>query len=354
MKITFVSPPPNLSGGLRVVSIYADALRARGHDVQVVATSWQGPSPKERLKDLAQGRFGTTKLGSHYDTMKAPLILLDHAGPVTDADLPDADVVIATWWETAFAVVRLSPAKGRGFYFVQGHEVHDYLPNHLSGGSYYLPLKKITISSWLKDTMRAVYNDSDVALVPNSVDLSVFHAPERMRQKVPTIGVMYAPQSFKGLDTSFAVIEQARLSYPDLRVISFGMNPPEKDLPLPKNTRYIQSPRGEALREIYASCDVFLTSSRIEGFGLPILEAMACRTPVVATRTGCASDVIRDEVNGHIANVDDIEALSDGITRILDLDDTGWQEMSNAALNTVSSYTWDDAATRFEQALSPQ
>ncbi|MGY6694769.1 MAG: hypothetical protein ACXIUW_01915 [Roseinatronobacter sp.] len=37
MRITFISPAANLSGGQRVIAIYADRLRARGHDVIVVA-----------------------------------------------------------------------------------------------------------------------------------------------------------------------------------------------------------------------------------------------------------------------------------------------------------------------------
>ncbi|MGB7243697.1 MAG: glycosyltransferase family 4 protein [Sulfitobacter sp.] len=354
MKITFVSPPPNLSGGVRVVAIYADALRARGHEVNVVATSAPQLSSKARLKGLARDLVGRRRPSgaTHYDTMQAPLTLLDHPGPVTDADVPDADVVIATWWETAFAVAGLSASKGAKFYFVQHHEVHAHLPRHLSAGSYYLPLKKITISDWLKDTMAQTYGDADVDLVPNSVDLSVFHAPPRGRQPVPTLGLMYAVQPFKGLDTSFAVIEAARRTHPDLRVVCFGAIPPHKDLPLPDNTTYIQSPSPDALRETYAMCDVFLTSSRIEGFGLPILEAMACRTPVVATRTGCAAGVISNGVNGYVAPVEDVTALAAGITNILNLEDAPWRAMSDAARDMAASYTWEDAAVRFEQAIT--
>jgi glycosyltransferase involved in cell wall biosynthesis len=356
MKITFISPPPNLSGGLRVVAIYADALRALGHEVNVVATRAPRPSSKTRLKQMAKyltsgQRANPTSGPSHFDTMQASLTLLDHAGPVTDDDVPEADVVIATWWETAFAVAALSPAKGRKFYFVQGHEVHAHLPHHISAGSYYLPLKKITISDWLKDTMAELYGDTDVDVVPNSVDMSIFHAPERGRQSAPTLGLMYATEPFKGLDTSFAAIKAARRVYPDLRVLCFGAISPQEDLQLPSNTTYIRRPSPDALRDTYAACDIFLSSSRIEGFGLPVLEAMACRTPVAATRTGCAPDVITEGVNGYTADVDDVTAIADGITRVLDLDDTRWRAMSQAAQYTAASYTWHDAVIRFEQAL---
>ena len=70
-----------------------------------------------------------------------------------DADLPDADIVIATWWETAEWVNALSPAKGRKVYFIQHHEVFSYLPVERSRATYRLPLHKIVISRWLKDLM---------------------------------------------------------------------------------------------------------------------------------------------------------------------------------------------------------
>jgi glycosyltransferase involved in cell wall biosynthesis len=58
---------------------------------------------------------------------------------------------------------------------------------------------------------------------------------------------------------------------------------------------------------------------------------MACRTPVVATRTGCAPDIIAPGVNGMIAEIDDAEALGTGLADILSSDDTRWRAMSEAA-----------------------
>ena len=353
MKITFVTPSPNLSGGLRVVAIHADRLRARGHEVVVVAPRQQAPGWKARVKALARGRWlPAPSQASHYDRMAAELRLLDHPGPVTDADVPDADVVIATWWETAFAVAALSSSKGRKVYFVQHHEVHSHLPSHISAGSYHLPLRKITISGWLRDIMAEHYGDADVALVPNSVDINLFHAPPRGRQPVPTVGLMYSGTPFKGVDVAFAAIAQLRRAYPAIQVVAFGTDPPLPALPLPAGCRFFLQPAQEELRDIYAMCDVFIAASRSEGFGLPILEAMACRCPVVATRTGCAADVIRDGVNGFVAEVGDAEGLAEGLRRIIDLSEPEWRQASDAALAQVASYSWDDAAMLFERALS--
>jgi glycosyltransferase involved in cell wall biosynthesis len=283
--------------------------------------------------------------------MQAELRLCDHAGPVNDSDVPDADVVIATWWETAFAVASLSPQKGRKVYFVQGHEVFDHLPQHLSAGSYYLPLRKITISSWLRDTMAARYGDRDVALVPNGVDTGLFHAPPRGRQTVPTVGLMYSTTAFKGVDVALAAIARLRQTHPDVQIVAFGTHAPTHALPLPPGSRFFLRPDQDRLRDVYAMCDVFLAASRSEGFGLPLLEAMACRCPVVATRTGAALDLIEPDANGYLADVEDAGALAEGLKRVLSLSPADWRQMSDAAHATAARHSWDQSASMLEAAI---
>lgn len=56
--------------------------------------------------------------------------------------------------------------------------------------------------------------------------------------------------------------------------------------------------RGDDLIAAYRSADAFIFPSTTETFGLVALEAMACRLPVIAARTGGVLDIITDEVNG--------------------------------------------------------
>jgi glycosyltransferase involved in cell wall biosynthesis len=94
-----------------------------------------------------------------------------------------------------------------------------------------------------------------------------------------------------------------------------------------------------------------MCGSRVEGFHLPPLEAMACRCPVVSTRVGGPLDVIEDGVNGYLVNVNDADALAERLIRVLSLSDEGWTRMSDAAYRTATSYSWDEATSLFERAL---
>jgi glycosyltransferase involved in cell wall biosynthesis len=354
LRVTFVLGHASLAGGVRVAAIYARTLAERGHEVTIVSRRFHEPSPvRQLIRQILPGKTPRSR--------KDRTPLLDHPGirnieidrkfPIDPAQVPDADMIIATWWETAYAVADLPASKGRKFYFVQHHEVHGHLPRHITRGSYYLPLKKITISQWLVDTMAENYGDHDVAVVENSVDMEMFHAPARQKNVRPTVGLMYSTTQFKGVAVSLAAIEQARKRVPDLHLVAFGSTPVNADLPLPPGSHYEQKPAQGRLRELYAMCDVWLCGSWAEGFHLPPSEAMACRCPVVSTRIGGAVEIVTEGVNGHIVDTGDSIALGDRLADVLLATPERWKAMSDAALARVQSYTWDDATDKLERAL---
>jgi glycosyltransferase involved in cell wall biosynthesis len=355
LRITFVLPFASIAGGVRVVAIYARKLIERGHEVTVVSRR-QAPPPDLRRRLVRRlrnprARFRGKAPTPQLDFLGDRHIEIDAYHPIDPGLLPDADAIVATWWESAFFVAALPPSKGRKFYFVQHHEVHDHLPAHLSAGSYYLPLKKIAISQWLVDTMAESYGDTDVALVENSVDMEMFHAPPRGRQARPTVGLLYATNPFKGVDISLKAIEIARAQVPDLHVVAFGAKPVTRALPLPEGSDFHLRPAQEEIRDIYAACDVWLFGSRSEGFGLPILEAMACRTPVIATPTGAAPGFIADGHNGYLVAMEDAPAMAARIVEVAQMPPETWRAMSDAAQARIRQYSWDDATDRFEAAL---
>lgn len=353
MKITFICGAVNQGGGSRVTAIYARKLLERGHDVTVIGRKPPEVSRKRRAFELFRpGPQPLKDRDRYFRDLGERFHWLPHKFPLDAVDVPEADVIVATWWRTAFEVAAMPPDKGRKAYFVQHHEVHDHLPHDLSAGSYWLPLKKITIASWLVDTMAELYGDTDVALVPNAVDPGQFDAPPRAKNPRPRVGLMYAPAAFKGLDVMLRALDIARTALPDLAVTAFGKRDPEPGFSLPVGTDYHRSPAQEDIPRLYASCDAWLFGSRSEGFGLPLLEAMACRTPVVATRAGAAPDLIEPGVSGYLADIDDADALAARLVELLSLSPERWQAMSEAAHGRAHGYTWDHAADAFEAALT--
>jgi glycosyltransferase involved in cell wall biosynthesis len=355
MKVCIVMATPDMSGGNRVIAIHAAALVARGHEVVIVHPPYEPervPALRRWLRQAA-GRTQPSRPAPHctYLTDAALDVRpLPNYRPVADADVPDGDVVIATWWETAEWVASLSDRKGAKLYFVQHHEVWPPLPEARCRATYRLPLKKIVIAQWLHDVMAREYGDTDSALVSNAVDHAQFHAPPRARQPRPTVGFIFSQQAWKGTSVALEAIAQMRRKLPQLRVIAFGSHALDEPNRL-EGIEFLVDPPQDKLRHLYAQCDVWLSCSDSEGFGLPVLEAMACRTPVVSTRTGWAADGIVHRVNGALVAPRDASAMAMEALRILELPPDAWRELSQAAHGAVASLHWDHSTRAFEQVL---
>lgn len=351
MRIVFVLPNPTLNGGMRVVAVYARRLQDRGHRVTIAFHARSPQGLRKRIRALRHKWSGAQKRArAFFDGLGVPQIRVRAERERLEDVIPDADAVVATWWRTAEEVAALSPAKGAKTYFLQHYEIHPGLPIDRVKATWSLPLHKIVVHRWLADVARDEYGDTDVSVVPNSVDTNLFDSPPRGKQPRPTVGTMYSAATFKRCDVAIGAVEIARRTRPDLRFLAFGAIPPAPELPLPPGTEYAQSPPQTQIRDTYAQCDAWLFASECEGFGLPVLEAMACRTPVIGTPTGIANDVLT-EGKGILVPLNDPEAMARAILRIADMPDAEWRAMSEAAHAEASQYTWDHATTLFEQAL---
>lgn len=358
MRITFVLPDFNLQGGIRIVAQYAIRLHQRGHQVCVVGPPPRLPRLRSRIGSLV--RTGTwprtprTIPQSHFDGTEIDCHMLNRYRPVVDADVPDADVIVATWWATATWVAALSPQKGTKVYFVQGHEPEvctDGTWADQAAASYHLPLRKIVISNWLVEIMRDRYGDSDLDLVPNGIDLEHFQAPPRGKQPQPTVGFLYSAHPSKGADVALQAIRILSHRFANLRVIVFGAVPLQPPRDLPVDFQFHLKPPQDQIPALYAACDAWLLPSRSEGFGLPLLEAQACRTPIASTTAGAAESLVQDGVNGFLVPPDDATALAAATTRILEWPEDRWRQASDAAYATACNHSLDEAAQHFETAL---
>ena len=320
----------------------------------VVSTPLCLPPLTVRVKSFLRGRGWPRPArtsASHLDDVAVEHYRIERFRPINDGDLPDADVVIATWWETAEWVAALSPAKGAKAHFIQGHEVD--LPGQPAArvaATWRLPLHRILCSRWLVELARTQYGDALTSYVPCGIDTFRFSVPPRVKQQRPTAGMVYADQQIKGCDIALAAFARAAKRIPGLRLVAFGSVTPGEALPLPSEAEFIWRPAQQLIPQLYARCDAWLWPSRREGFGLPILEAMACRTPVIATPAGAAPELLSGG-GGVLVPPEDPESFAAAIEKVCGLSDSEWRAMSDRARTVASSHTWEHSVPLFEAAL---
>ncbi|MGC4030690.1 MAG: glycosyltransferase family 4 protein [Tepidisphaeraceae bacterium] len=351
MRITFVLPPPDFSGGIRVVAEIAQGLTARGHSVTAVWPNRRPWSFKGKVHHLMKyfrlPQVNREPIKSYFDAMSIPTRQLETFRPVLAADVPDADVIVATWWETANWIAPLPSNKGVKAYFLQQYETAFGSPKSQVDATWRLPIHKIVCSKWLAEKAAKEFNDQDVDIVNNGIDSELFNAPPRGRQDVFTVGFLYDHRPVKGYATAKQVLQRVARSIP-LRIIGIGTWHPSSEHSLLPNTLFAYRPEQALLPELYSRCDAWLCTSTSEGFHLPPHEAMACRTPVVSTKVGGPIDYVKEDVNGFLADIGDVDRLAERLVELARMPETRWSQFSDNARLTATEYSWPKAAEQME------
>jgi glycosyltransferase involved in cell wall biosynthesis len=353
MRFTFLLPSDNFTGGARVIAVYASELQKLGHQVLVV-TCAPDPLPwRQRLRACFAPAQPSGPAG-HIALSGVPHQVMERLGPITGADVPDADVVVATWWETAVWMHGFGASKGRKVHLIQGYEAWfgaQVLPQ--LHAALRLPNTKLAISSGLATTIEDALGPLDIQVVANAVDLQQFNAPLRARNRAPRVGFIYAHAAIKGSDICIAACALARQQIPELQVLAFGTEDVSDALPLPEGAQYFYRPAQQDLRAHYAACDYWLFGSRLDSFGLPILEAMACRTPVIGVPIGAAPELI-GQGGGVLVAYESAADMARAIVTLCHDSDAAWQRLSDAAHATAHAYSWTDATHKLLQVLEQQ
>jgi glycosyltransferase involved in cell wall biosynthesis len=120
--------------------------------------------------------------------------------------------------------------------------------------------------------------------------------------------------------------------------------PPLKDL-----VDYVGYVGSDDRRRLYDGARLLVLPSFHEGFGLPVLEAMALGIPVVTSNRGALPEVAGDA--GLMVDPDDRRGLADAICALL-LDDVRARDCARRGLQRAATFTWDAAARALYDAYT--
>ena len=189
-------------------------------------------------------------------------------------------------------------------------------------------------------------------VIHNGVDTQRFEPQALARRPNSLIFVGNSDNWTKGTRYLFAAL--ARLRHLHFRLTMVGRVEAQLEwtvrlvdqLSLRDNIDFVGHVSTEQLADLYATSELAVCPSLYEGFGLPALEAMACGTPVVGTRTGGLPEVIEHGVTGLLVPPADVAALADAIARLM-TDDRRRGEMGKAARDSaVERFSWASTAAR--------
>ncbi len=111
---------------------------------------------------------------------------------------------------------------------------------------------------------------------------------------------------------------------------------------------YMGDDKKEELKEFYCRADVFVAPSVWdEPLGLVILEAMSCKTPIIATKKGGIPLAVKDGINGFLIKPRNSTQITEACNKLLGNDKLR-QKMGEAARQTVEQkFTWSEIAQKY-------
>lgn len=118
-----------------------------------------------------------------------------------------------------------------------------------------------------------------------------------------------------------------------------------KELKL-KNIKFVGFANGDSLRNYYKQADIFVLTSEREGMPLVLLEAMAARLPIVATRVTGNKDVVKHRKNGLLVPYNNANALRAALLNLAS-DNIFYKSLSNNAAKMAMKFTWSAVRERF-------
>jgi glycosyltransferase involved in cell wall biosynthesis len=209
--------------------------------------------------------------------------------------------------------------------------------------------KILTVSEWSRQELAGFTGKEIVTVGEGLSHAELFQArPHLKHNRLRTILFLGDMRLRKGLQDFLAATELVyqRLPALELWIVSKDDCTIETSVPF----RYIYRPSRQQLAELYAACDLFVSASWWESFGLPPLEAMACGAPVVLTDSRGVREFAQDGENCLLVPPRAPKALAEAIQCVLANPDLAGKLRQNGPL-TAARFSWAKATDRFEKAI---
>lgn len=184
--------------------------------------------------------------------------------------------------------------------------------------------------------------DKHVALAPYGVDLDFWRPSSKVRHASDSLRFIYAGQCSlrKGIPVLLQAWRAAALQNAELELVGSWQFAGERARQLPYGVRLVRPLSRAELRGRYHAADVFVFPSFFEGFGLVLLEAMACGLPAVATDATAGPDVLND-ASGCVIPAGDVDALVASLRWFSQHRDR-LADMGRAARAAAEAHTWEN------------
>lgn len=179
----------------------------------------------------------------------------------------------------------------------------------------------ICVSSALKNTISKYRDDDDIEVIPNMIDCESFNYKINCNLKKFTFLSVCYLNSNKRIDLLIKAFAN-QFSGLDCELIVGGDGPEKErlislasELKIENQVKFLGHLDREEVMKTMRDCHVFVLPSKVETFGIVLIEALSCGKPVISCKNGGSEDII-NEKNGIIIDKDDFISLGKAMLTI--------------------------------------
>lgn len=366
------------SGGLGVhVTELAAGLHRNGHELHLITRRNDGQKDYDRIEGVHYHRVAHGLSENFIESMEMMCRAMAHRFHELTATVGPFALIHAHDWLTASALhavmdgFRLpgiltmhSTEYGRdGNVFFDGfaRAVRD-----IEAAGCHKASAVIAVSRFLADELQRIYQvpPDKIQVVPNGVDYRAFDGavdPAAVKSRyglAPQAPMVFSSGRMtvqKGMDLLIEAVPVVLAAWPEARFVLSGTGPEREALMRQADeigvaggmvfTDYV--PRGQYI-DLMRACDVLVTPSRNEPFGIVILEGWAAGKPVVATTAGGPREFVQHNVNGVLIDPAP-EEIAHGIHALLADHRLGRLLGANGRRAVEQHFNWDKVAACTEK-----
>lgn len=217
----------------------------------------------------------------------------------------------------------------------------------------------VTPSKSSKNGIVAEFNckSSNITVINNGLDYEEFAPISNIeRNKNRLITTASADVALKGLDFSLKALKLLKKNNPNIHLIIIGA--PKKNghteklikkLNIKDSVIFKKNISKEKIKELYSTSSIAIVSSLYEGFGYPVIEAMSCEVPLIATNISSIPELVRSY--GILIDPKDEKKLSFNIEKVLNNYDDYKDNAIKGRQHVIETFNWSKITAEYEKIL---
>ena len=348
---------PFIGGVENYVYCLSKELVKCGHKITVICANEPNTKKEEIISEIKVKRLSYLgKIANTNITPKLPFELLKEDFDLIHTHLPtpwSAD------WSAIISKIKSKPLVLTYHNDIVGHGLANSIAKFYNFTSMRFVLREaakiiITQPDYLESSPYLKKYRDKIEVIPNGVDTERFRSMAEIEKEEHTLFFLSLLDEFhkyKGLDYLLDAMMIVRKDVPDVKLIIGGKGElldfykrKANSMGIKDNLEFIGFIPDEKLVEYYNECSVFVLpsiSSTQEGFGIVLLEALACETPVISTEIVGVAEDVKENNAGIIVPPKNPEVLADAIIKLLNDEDLAKKMGKNGRKLVEEKYTWE-------------